>query len=431
MTGVDAIEHTPCRFRARAWRGRELVAESTDAVRFEVPGRPPTLCFPLGDVRLERFSDEGRTVTLPVEGLARLWTLAGSEAPTASTEMDSDDEETSGGQDILWSFTDPPSELGWLSGRAAFDQDRIVVELVDAVGSDDPRDVAVTRFPDWGDATHLIDMLDVRPLGEGRFVSVPRAGHLRSVVEGSQILAQSIVAAGRQCPGRRIVSAHMVFPRAADTDRPLRLDVEELSNGRTFTALTVGVSQTKLCASGLFLLDATAPDVVRHTTAPPDVPGPYESVPYDMSVTGRDIRVVDGAYTDDPEAPVGSPVLDAWVRFGDVPDDPYLHAGLLAQFTGHMSIAAALRPHHGVGQRQAHRTLSTAVNAISIAMHSDIRADRWMLYHHVSTFAGDGMTHSECRVHDEAGSLLASFTVDAMVRRFSPAETAFDERKVL
>ena len=36
-------------------------------------------------------------------------------------------------------------------------------------------------------------------------------------------------------------------------------------------------------------------------------------------------------------------MLDAWVRFRDVPDDPPIHAGLLAQFTGHMPIAAALR----------------------------------------------------------------------------------------
>ena len=135
-----------------------------------------------------------------------------------------------------------------------------------------------------------------------------------------------------------------------------------------------------------------------------------------MSVTGRDVRIVDGAYTDDPAAPVGPPVLDAWVRFREVPDDPYLHAGLLAQFTGHVSIAAALRPHEGIGQHQAHRTLSTAINAIALSLHGEVRADRWMLYHHLSTFAGDGMTHSECRVHDEAGGLLASFTVDAMVR---------------
>jgi acyl-CoA thioesterase len=150
-----------------------------------------------------------------------------------------------------------------------------------------------------------------------------------------------------------------------------------------------------------------------------------------MSVTGRDVRIVDGAYTDDADAPVGPPTLDAWVRFRDVPDDGYLHAALLAHFAGHMSIAAALRPHAGIGQRDAHRTLSTAINAIALSLHGEVRADRWMLYHHHSTFAGDGMTHAECRVHDEAGGLLASFSVDAMVRRFAGDAARPDERTAL
>jgi acyl-CoA thioesterase len=111
--------------------------------------------------------------------------------------------------------------------------------------------------------------------------------------------------------------------------------------------------------------------------------------------------------------------MDAWVRFREVPEDPCLHAALLAQFTGHVSIAAALRPHAGIGQSQAHRTLSTAINAINISFHADVRADRWMRYHHCSTFAGDGMTHSECRVYNLDGALLASFSVEAMVRRMS------------
>ena len=108
------------------------------------------------------------------------------------------------------------------------------------------------------------------------------------------------------------------------------------------------------------------------------------------------------------------------LRFRDLPADPALHAGLLAQFTGHMSIAAALRPHAGVGQAAAHVTLSTGINAIALSFHADVRADRWLLYHHRSTVAADGMTHSECRVHDEAGALVASFTVDAMVRAMTP-----------
>ena len=288
------------------------------------------------------------------------------------------------------------------------------------------------QMPVWGDAADLIDILDVRPAGDGRYTSVGRADPRRSVVEGSQMLGQAIVAAGRHVPGRRCVSAHMAFLRAADPAAPLGFELEELSGGRTFTALQCSVRQgDALCAAGQLLLDAGAPDVVRHGVDAPAIPGPSDCEPYDMGVTGREIRVAEGAYSDDSDAPAGPPVLDAWVRFDAVPDDPCLHAGLLAQFTGHMAIAAALRPHAGVGQDQAHRSLSMAINAIGISFHRPVRADRWMLYHHRSTFAGDGMTHAECRVHDEEGALLASFTVDAMVRAFPGGRAPVDVQSAL
>jgi acyl-CoA thioesterase-2 len=342
-------------------------------VRVDDPDGPPVLCFPIGDVHVD-----DATLMLP--------------SP--------------------------------LDGHVAFDHDRVHVELLDGP---DPK-----RFPTWGDAADLVDVLDVRPAGERRYESVARASWQRPVVEGSQMLGQAIVACARHAPGRRVVSAHMVFLRAADAREPLCLELDELSAGRTLTTMSVAVTQGgRRCAAGTFLLDVTAPDVVRHEVTPPAAPGPEECEPFDMGVTGRDLRFVDGAYTGDPAAPVGPPVLDAWVRFRQVPDDPALHAALLAQFTGHVSIAAALRPHHGVGQDQAHRTLSTAINAIAISFHGDVRADRWMLYHHHSTFAGDGMTHAECRAHDIDGRLLASFTVDAMVRSFRSDAGPVDDRTAL
>ncbi|HUO48497.1 MAG TPA: acyl-CoA thioesterase domain-containing protein, partial [Acidimicrobiales bacterium] len=247
-----------------------------------------------------------------------------------------------------------------------------------------------------------------------------------------QMLGQSIVAASRLAPDRRVVSAHMVFLRGADARLPLAFELTTHSSGRSFSAFGVQVLQDgRTVSSGTVLLGTVAPDVVEHQVEAPDVVGPYASEPYDMAVTGRDIRVVDAAYSNDSAAPVGPPVLDAWVRFRTLPDDPALHAGLLAQFTGHMPIAAAMRPHAGVGQDQAHRTLSTGINAIAISFHADVHADRWMLYHHHSTFAGGGMTHADCRVHDEHGALLASFAVEAMVRPFPGGTTAVDERTAM
>ncbi|HZM29520.1 MAG TPA: acyl-CoA thioesterase domain-containing protein [Acidimicrobiales bacterium] len=379
---------SPVPYRARATSRGTVVAETGAAVRVDPDEEAPQLWFPRADV--------------DAAALDRL--DAGS-----------------------WRAGD-----GDLGGHVAFDHAQVELVLVDARDGDDERDVTTKRFPTWGDATDLIAVLDVRPDGELRYRSEGRADWRRPVVEGSQMLGQAIVAAGRHAPGRRAVSASMVFTRAADAQRPYCIDLDEVSAGRTFTALAArAVQGGRTCAAGTLLLDATAPDVIRHADAAPDLPGPYEAVPFDMAVTGRDLRVVDGAYTGDPDAPLGPPELAAWVRVRDVPADAPLHAGLVAQFTGHMSIAAALRPHAGIGQDQAHRTLSTAINAISLSLHAEVRADRWLLYHHRSTFAGDGMTHAECQVYDEDRALVASFAVDAMVRAFADPRRSPDERTAL
>ena len=375
-------------YRARATSGGTLVADTGAAVRVDAAGEAPRLWFPRADVDAAALESLGTGAWRAGEGD--------------------------------------------LAGHVAFDHDQVELVLVDARDGEDERDVTTKRFPTWGDAADLLAVLDIRPDGARRYRGEARADWRRPVVEGSQMLGQAIVAAGRHAPGRRAVAASMVFTRAADAREPYAIELDEVSAGRTFTALAArAVQGGRTCAAGTLLLDATAPDVIRHADAAPDVPGPYEAVSFDMAVTGRDLRVVDGAYTGDPDAPVGPPELAAWVRFRDVPDDPPLHAGLLGQFTGHMPIAAALRPHPGVGQDQAHRTLSTAINAISLSLHAEVRADRWLLYHHRSTFAGDGMTHAECRVYDEDRGLVASFTVDAMVRAFADPARSPDERTAL
>ncbi|HEX3899128.1 MAG TPA: acyl-CoA thioesterase domain-containing protein [Mycobacteriales bacterium] len=285
----------------------------------------------------------------------------------------------------------------------------------------------------WGDAQLLLDVMAVRRVGDRQFVGRDIRDERRPVVEGSQMLGQAIVAAGDIAPGRRVVSGYMNFMRVADSREEMIFDVEEAFGGRSFSSLVVRVSQNeRLCAVGVLLLDVMAPDLIRHSAAPPSCPPPEDCSPVDMGVIGRDIRVADDAYTGDPEAPVGPPVIDAWVRYRALPDaSSAMHAGLLAQFMGHMSIAAALRPHGGVGQAAAHQTMSTAINAISLSIHSDVRVDQWLRYRHESTFAGDGMTHAECRVHDEGDQLLASFTVDGMVRGFASSNAGGNPQTAL
>lgn len=391
------------RARVRAPAEDRPLAESDGALRLDRADGPSSLWFPLADVRLDALSHAGNEDD-DMLGPTTLWSL--------------------GGTVVARTPAAPPPGLAALAGRIALDPAAVTIEVVDGGGDDDPRDVTVKRFPTWGDAGDLIAVMDVVPNDDGSWSGVARAMPERPVVEGSQMLGQAIVAAMRAQPDRRVVSAHMVFARAADARQPLRFVLDAVSAGRSFGSFAARVEQHgRPCAVGTLLLGVPSDDVIVHGEAMPSVAGPYDSVQYDMGVTGRDLRVVDAAYTGDPHAPVGPPEIDAWVRFRSVPQDPSLHAGLLAQFTGHLSIGAALRPHAGVGEADAHHTLSTAVNAISLSIHTDVRVDQWLLYHHRSTRATGGMTHSECRVHDEGGALIASFTVDAMVRPFAGGAT--------
>jgi acyl-CoA thioesterase/uncharacterized protein (DUF427 family) len=399
----------PYPYRARALWAGATVADSVACLCVERAGQPAVLYFPRADIDLSAFRHRDGPPHANDEGDTGLWDSA------------------EGGDGLLAFLTAPAERLSALAGHGTFDPDRVVVEALDG---NDQRDAK--RFPTWGDTSDLVALMDLHHEGPLHYVAGAHTDGRRPVVEGSQMLGQAVIAAMRHAPGRRVVSAHMLFLRGADAAEPLEFALEELSSGRTFTGLSARVTQHgRVCAAGTLLLDATAPDLVRHGADASGIAGPDEGVPCDMGVTGRDIRVVDDAYTNDSGAALGPPVIDAWVRFRDVGDDPALHAGLLAQFTGHMSIAAGLRPHAGIGQDQAHRTLSMGISAIAISFHRDVRVDEWVLYHHDNTFAGDGMTHAECRAFSEDRQLLASFSVDAMVRGFPGGLNAHGEKRAL
>ena len=177
------------------------------------------------------------------------------------------------------------------------------------------------------------------------------------------MFAQGLVAASKMLPRQRVTQASMYFPKAAAFDAPLDVVVDVVREGRTFSTVEVRVNQDdKLRSIGLYLLDAGSPDVIDGSVAMPDVAGPADAEPYDMRVTGRELRIVNGDYRPDPDH-VGPPELHCWIRFRDAPSEPYLHAALMAQPTTHWTIAAAMLPHPGFGEAQAHRTLSTGIMA--------------------------------------------------------------------
>jgi acyl-CoA thioesterase len=291
----------------------------------------------------------------------------------------------------------------------------------------------VNSFPRWGDVADLLRIMDVAPAGPGLYVAPAYEDRRRNVVEGSQLLGQAIVAAAKEVPGQRAVSAHMIFSRPARFDLPLFFQVTKVRTGRSFSTLSVEATQeNRSVASALVLTDKGAPDKIRGQVAMPVVTGPDASPFHDYGMTGRDVRFVGGAYTL-PAAKTAPPEIYGWVRHREAPDAPYLRQALLAQFTGHMTISASLLPHVGLGEEQAHFTLSTGVLAITVALHDEADLTRWLLYANPSIYAGRGLVQGEGRVFGEDGRLVASYTVQAMVRDFTepPEQIGLDQSRLM
>ena len=291
----------------------------------------------------------------------------------------------------------------------------------------------VNRFPRWGDLADLLRIMDVTPAGPGLYVAPAYEDRRRNVVEGSQLLGQAIIAAAKEVPGQRAVSAHMIFSRPARFDLPLFFRVTKIRTGRSFSTLSVEATQEdKSIASALVLTDKGAPDTIRGQVAMPTVTGPDSSPFHDYGMTGRDVRFVDGAYTL-PAAKTAPPVIYGWVRHREAPDAAYLRQGLLAQFTGHMTISASLLPHAGMGEEQAHVTLSTGVLAITVALHDEPDLTGWLLYANPAIYAGQGLVQGEGRVFGADGRLAASYTVQAMVRDFGqpPERIGLDQTRLM
>jgi acyl-CoA thioesterase-2 len=272
----------------------------------------------------------------------------------------------------------------------------------------------------------MIAIFDVEPLDPGgsRFAGDSDSGG-RQVVEGSQILAQSLVATSKALPGRTVRSAHALFVSVASPARQLDLTVTPVRAGRSFASAIVTVSQdTRTCATSTVLLDHPQPDLIRHDQ--PDGPpaaGPDAANPVDMPMAGRQLRIEGISDLGSPDE-AGPPIMDAWLRYDTVPERDDLRRALLAYFTGHLSISTTMRPHPGIGTSQAHHTISTAVMGIGISFHDPVQWDGWIRYRHESTYAGSGMCYVRGQVLTEEGRLIASFTQDAMIRAFEATGSA-------
>jgi len=379
---------TPCRALARIYEGDELVAETRNAVSTTFPEIHGRILVPKADL--------------------------GDQAPRLSAY-------------VLEERNGPDGPL------VALDHTKLRIVLYDTLpGWRDGGMGNPCRFPRWGDAQQLLWMMDAQRIGVDLFETPSYDETRRNVVEAGQVMGAQIVAASRSIPDKRVTSIHTVLSRPAVFDKPIRLRPAFPRLGRNFATVTVESEQEgKSVASSLILMDKGAEDVIRSQAPMPDVPGPDESPDYDYRMSGRFSRFVDDAYAANPDR-VGPPEIQSWVRFREQPTELCLKQALLAQYVGHMTIAAAMRPHKGITEKLAHESLSTGILAVTIDFHDEPDLTDWMLYSNPAIYAGRGLAQGQGMVFARGGQLLASYTVQAMIRRFEqdPASLGDGNRRM-
>lgn len=266
----------------------------------------------------------------------------------------------------------------------------------------------------------VLDALTLEPVGPNRYRGHNiQMGH--AVVFGGQLMAQSIVAAQAGHEGKLVKTLHTVFARGGVNELPLDIEVDPVSNGRSIASTTVTISQEgRICTRSMVMLSADEPDVIRHATPSPDLaldpPAQSDGAAVAGSGPGEwEIRVVGDVDINDPDA-VGPAELDVWTRFGGAPADAATGQALLGFATDGFLIGTAMRPHKGVGQALAHKTLSTGVLSHTITFHEPFPAGEWLLLRHYSPYAGHGRSYGRADVYGPGGQLVASYVQDNMIR---------------
>ncbi len=272
----------------------------------------------------------------------------------------------------------------------------------------------------------LLDLFDVQSDGDDKYIGQTgiAGADERQVVEGTQVLAQAIVAVAKRFPDKSVRSAYAVFARAVVVGPPVELAIDVVAEGRSTATAVVNVTQNgKRCITVTAFTDVPSGDVIRHHLPRPDVAAPSDANVSEMPMSGRQLRLVDVVDVNSPDE-VGPPELFAWLHYDPIPTRDDLAKALVAYFTGHLGISTTMRAHEGIGTAQAHLTVSTAPMTISVSFHEPFGWGGWLLYTHESTQVGAGMSYVRGAVHTEEGELIASFAQDALIRPLRTTDTS-------
>jgi acyl-CoA thioesterase-2 len=321
--------------------------------------------------------------------------------------------------------------------------------------SQPPADRAKSTYPS-SSTTDLLDVLDLQELGRSRvrYEGLPgdeetdlgefsptvfvgrsqQTAHGR--VFGGQVLAQAIIAAARTVSPvdgipRHIHSLHSYFVRGGDDSHPIRFLVERVRDGGSFSTRRVqAVQYGRTILSMGCSFQAPADGLDHHDPMPP-VPFPEDVRTLDESLEAQglagdpavqaflardrpiEMRHVEGTvYVKPGRNRVAR--QNVWLRAkGALPDDPVIHAAVLAYASDYALLEPVLRRH---GLHWMEPRLRPASLDHTMWFHRSVRADEWILYTMSSPSASGGRGLGVGRMFSESGRLVVTLAQEGMLR---------------
>lgn len=265
--------------------------------------------------------------------------------------------------------------------------------------------------------TDLLGCLELRPHTQGpeesAALTVFEGGNQKLTYHrlfGGQLLAQFIRAAALTCPDKSVKSLHVLFPRPGGSDEPVRYEVERHHEGRTFATLTITARQTAGVLATAAVSMHAAEDGPDHQTgsAVPPVPGAEQRVRFDLLPwETRSTADLDSPKSESAE-------FELWMR--TPPVDPDLAPAVMAYATDLTLIGTALRPLDGVSQRDAGTAFTSGVTSHTLWFHRPLRTDGWLLLRQHAPILAHGRCFGRGDVLTEDGSLVASYSQEALLR---------------
>jgi len=301
----------------------------------------------------------------------------------------------------------------------------------------------------------LLDILDLEPASTAQVAVDGSAGNKESDlggtdadvfigrsqpmphgrVFGGQVLAQSVIAAGRTVNDladaaerpRRIHSLHGYFLRPGDSSQPIRFAVERMRDGHSFSARRVHAIQYGkpiLSMITSFQADAGGMDHQDSMPAAPDPESLQTLAEVFAGLDNRfanfwskdkaiDLRHVEGAIYIQPGRQRAAQ-QSVWLKaIGQMPDDALVHAAVLAYCSDYSLLEPVLRRH---GLAWSDRRLRAASLDHAMWFHRPGRADDWTLYTQSSPSASSGRGLAAGRMFNADGILLATVAQEGMLR---------------